>query len=201
MSFLDLDHSVDAPERLDPSQIPFVRSANNYDTMLVSNQTGLFCADPSLTQQQFKDDSDINLIVDTFARTKTLPDSSWVDGPGVDLTGFTGDFHAMQNQLFAAANSFMQLPAALRSRFDNDPAKLMSFLHDDANRAEAVKLGLVSAPKEDLSTGDASQRAQHAGEEASPVGKSGKQSFAAAKGVSSPLKGYRLVPDDDEGGV
>ena len=37
----------------------------------------------------------------------------------------------------------MALPSRVRRRFDNDPAELMEFLADEANREEAVMLGLI----------------------------------------------------------
>lgn len=126
----------------------FVRSANNYDTMAASNESGLFCDDPSLTQQQFRDDADINKIVDTFTRTGVLP-AATVSPQFGDFSGVS-DFHSALNQVIAAQEDFQRLPAQLRSRFNNDPAALIDFLQDEGNRAEAVKLGIVP-PKEDLS--------------------------------------------------
>ena len=41
-----------------------------------------------------------------------------------------------------AQQSFESLPSELRGRFENDPAKLIDFLSDERNNAEAVKLGL-----------------------------------------------------------
>ena len=38
----------------------------------------------------------------------------------------------------------MALPAQIRSRFENDPAKLIDFLDNSENLDEAIKLGLVS---------------------------------------------------------
>jgi phage internal scaffolding protein len=42
----------------------------------------------------------------------------------------------------------MALPAQIRSRFDNDPAKLIDFLENEQNHDEAIKLGLVNPPGE-----------------------------------------------------
>ena len=42
-------------------------------------------------------------------------------------------------------DDFMELPAQLRSRFNNDPAELIDFLGKEENREEATKLGLVAA--------------------------------------------------------
>ena len=38
-------------------EIPFLRTPFNYDRDLASEESGLKCEDPSLTQQQFKDEA------------------------------------------------------------------------------------------------------------------------------------------------
>ena len=47
-----------------------------------------------------------------------------------------------------AQQSFESLPSELRAKFENDPAKLISYLSDDKNNAEAIKLGLKIERKE-----------------------------------------------------
>ena len=49
-------------------KIPFVRNPYNYDMDQVSQETGLKCEDPSLTQQHCRDECDINVIVERFWR-------------------------------------------------------------------------------------------------------------------------------------
>lgn len=64
-----------------------------------------------------------------------------------DCTELT-DFHSLQIKIANAKQGFMQLPSDLRARFDNEPYKLVSFLQDESNYDEAVKLGLIQ-PKTD----------------------------------------------------
>jgi phage internal scaffolding protein len=52
------------------------------------------------------------------------------------------------NQVIAAEDEFMRLPADLRARFENDPAQLIEFLENLENKDEAIKLGLVNPPVE-----------------------------------------------------
>ena len=52
--------------------IPFMRTPYNYDTDEVSVDSGLVCPEPTLAQQQFKDEADINLILERFGRTGEL---------------------------------------------------------------------------------------------------------------------------------
>ena len=47
------------------------------------------------------------------------------------------------NRVIAAQDEFEALPAQIRARFDNDPAKLIEFLENSENRPEAEELGLV----------------------------------------------------------
>lgn len=122
---------------------PFVRSAYNYDAMAVSDETGLFCDDESLTQQNFADECDINRIVETFTRTGDLPNKATLPPNFGDFTD-ARDFHSALNSVLAAQEAFMSLSPEIRTRFGNDPARLISFLEDEFNRPEAVKLGLVN---------------------------------------------------------
>jgi len=123
-------------------KVIFLRTPYNYDVDKVSDETGLACADPSLAQQNFKDECDINHIVKQFGLTGELPGKPLSPQYG-DFTGVL-DYHSAVNAVLAAQDDFMELPAQMRSRFDNDPAKLIDFLTDEGNREEAIKLGLVA---------------------------------------------------------
>lgn len=116
------------------------RSAyDNHD--VVSSFTGLACDDPSLTQQQFKDESDINTIVDRFMKTGHLPDPvsmpQYVDYEGVF------DFQSAMNVVRQADENFMRMDAKVRARFHNSPQEFLEFFADPANVDEAVRLGLA----------------------------------------------------------
>jgi phage internal scaffolding protein len=125
-------------------KVPFLRTPYNYDVDKVSDETGLVCSDPSLAQQNFKDETDINYIVRQFGLTGELPGQTISPQYG-DFTGVL-DYHSAVNAVLAAQDEFMDLPAQMRARFDNDPAKLIDFLGNEENRDEAIKLGLVAKP-------------------------------------------------------
>lgn len=120
---------------------PFVRSAYNYDTNKASDESGLRCEDPSLAQQQFAEESDINYIAERYGLTGELPQV--LDLPRYGNFEGIFDFQTAQNAVILAKQQFMTLPAKLRSRFDNDPQKLLTFLENPDNRAEAEFLGLM----------------------------------------------------------
>lgn len=124
----------------------FVRSPNNYDMKAASDESGLFCPEPTKTQQQFAEDADINVIVRRFGLTGELPDDYRAPQSG-DFTGVT-DYHSALNAVREADAAFMEVPAEIRARFDNDPAKLIKFVENAKNREEAIELGLVPKPVE-----------------------------------------------------
>ena len=119
----------------------FLRTAYNYDTDAASNESGLACEEPTLAQQHYKDECDINTILERFNVTGMLPQSPISPRYG-DFSGIT-DYHSALNKVMAAMEEFDNLPAQIRARFDNEPANLIEFLEDEKNRPEAEKLGLV----------------------------------------------------------
>lgn len=107
------------------------------------------------TRQDGKDDADINVLLarygvkndkwPTSAQLAALP----VSGQRALYGDFTGetDFQLQQNAIIDAREAFLALPAKVRKEFDNDPAKLLEFVHDDKNYEKAKELGLLAEPK------------------------------------------------------
>ncbi|AXH75050.1 MAG: internal scaffolding protein [Microviridae sp.] len=100
--------------------------------------------EPSLTRQSFTDECDINRIMERFEKTGVLPQFLGNEPSYLDVSNVV-DYHEALNIVNEANSLFYGLNAFLRSRFDNDPAKLVAFISDSANYEEAVKLGLVKA--------------------------------------------------------
>ena len=141
----------------------FIRSPFNYDMSAASDETALVCADASLTQQQFREETDINTIVNTFLKTGHLPDSASMP-QYADYSGVF-DFKSAMNVVRLADENFMKMPAQVRARFHNSPQEFLDFFADPGNRDEAVRLGLavpidqpkgVSSPHSEASAGAAS---------------------------------------------
>lgn len=124
---------------------PFLRTPYNYDKDKASNDTGLHCKDPSLAQQQFKDESDINVLFARYLDTGLMPQVEDTLAYG-DFTGVF-DYQTAMNAVKTAEGMFSQLPAKIKNRFDNDPQKLLEFLGNEENYEEAQFLGLVKKPE------------------------------------------------------
>jgi len=124
-----------------PMKTVFCRSAYNYDMDLASDKTGLKCLDPSLTQQQFKEDSDINTIVDRFMKSGVLPTPANMP-QFVDFEGIF-DFQTAMNAVRSADENFMRMDAKVRARFNNSPQEFLEFFANADNVEEAIRLGLA----------------------------------------------------------
>lgn len=132
--------------------VTFLRTPYNYDRDTASRESGLMCLDESRAIQSARDEVDINTIVRRFGLTGELPTDVKMPMSG-DYEGVT-DYHSALNAVIAADAAFMEFPASVRARFNNDPQKLLEFVADPANLDEARKLGLAipaPAPVEPLS--------------------------------------------------
>lgn len=101
--------------------------------------------DPLLTVQAQRNDVDINQIMKKIEKGMMINVNPF-EGRFEDISEFDGLESAII-KVQKANEEFMTLPADLRSKFDNDPVKLIDFLSDEGNRAEAEELGLVN-PKQ-----------------------------------------------------
>lgn len=138
----------------------FLRTPYNYDLDAASNESGLRCEDASLAQQHYKEECDINTILQKFNVTGLLPETPLSPRYG-DFTGI-GDYHTALNRVIAAQEGFDALPAQIRARFENDPAQLIDFLEKEENLQEAISLGIVEKP----ATAEAVEVAQNTPEKA-----------------------------------
>lgn len=123
----------------------FIRNPFNYDMDIASFKTGLDCSsDPTRAQQHMRDETDINIMVERFARTG-MPPAPPVSPDPVDFDQVF-DFQSAMNVVVEGRQAFMELPAKVRARFQNDPGQFLAFIHDDSNMLEAQALGLVPRP-------------------------------------------------------
>lgn len=98
------------------------------------------------TKQEFKDECDINVLMKRYQKTGLFPQHPGSVPRYVSNIGMP-DYQDSLNIVMKAESEFAGLNSELRKRFDNDPAKFLAFVNDEANAEELVKLGLREAPK------------------------------------------------------
>lgn len=122
--------------------VPFMRTAYNYDMNEAGDESAIYCADATRTQQQFKEEVDINTIVRNFGITGELPTSLVVPEPA-DFDA-VHDFQTAMNVIRKAEESFMEMPADVRAEFSNDPQRFLEFVHNPKNLERARELGIAN---------------------------------------------------------
>lgn len=101
--------------------------------------------EPTLTQQQFQEEVEINNIMHRAMGTGEMPET---------LPTFYGDFSDVKDfrqvaeTFIKTQNEFNSLPAKIRDRFANDPGRLLEFVHNDQNKTEGIQLGLFDPDPE-----------------------------------------------------
>lgn len=111
-----------------------------YDRDLVQ---GITFDEPSMAQQHFKDECDVNNILRKYESTGLVTHVANGTPSYGDFSSVL-DYQQAQNILIEAQDAFVALPASLRKRFDNDPSLMLQFIENPDNREEAEKLGLLA---------------------------------------------------------
>lgn len=121
----------------------------DYDVEVASNEAMIPARQQgdSLTVQSMAEDADINVLMYRYGITGKMPENPRV--PVYADFSEISDYRSALEAVMNASAGFMELPANVRARFENDPQMLLEFLANDINRAEAIQLGLVNAPPPD----------------------------------------------------
>lgn len=123
--------------------LPYLRATTyGYDTNAAGDESALKCQDKSLAQQHLKDECDINVLVKRFVVTGEIPQMLMPPMQG-DFTNAPTMQEAL-NLMVEANRAFMQHPAEVRARFENDPAKFVEFCSDEKNRDQLRQWGMWS---------------------------------------------------------
>lgn len=101
--------------------------------------------DDGRTKQSFKDETDVNQIIQKHTRMNTLSHLEQWGGQYGDLASF--DFQDAQNQIAHANSMFEQLPASVRNTFSNSPELFFEYVNDPENEDDlATKLPELAKP-------------------------------------------------------
>ncbi len=102
------------------------------------------CGDGA-AQQQFKDDCDVNTIMQRFQKTGAIDHVS----KHQPQYGFAtpNDYHQSLNIIMTAQSMFNDLPSKIRNEFSNNPQAFLEFVQDPKNADRAKELGLTLSPK------------------------------------------------------
>lgn len=117
----NVKHLMPDGEVVSAPALPQFKTPYNHDTKLVSDLTATFCPEESLTKQEFKDDADINNIINRFLRAGEPPPVTLPEHFTDTTTRRT--WFDTQVQLAEVNGMFYELPARIRTEFANDPAQ------------------------------------------------------------------------------
>lgn len=101
---------------------------------------------PSMAKQSFKDECDINRVMDRWLKTGVLVHVNKFHGDYSDVSNFPEDLQAAYEQIRVAEEAFGSLPSLVRKKFRNDPAAFLDFVSKEENREEMYELGLAQRP-------------------------------------------------------
>ncbi|AXL14689.1 internal scaffolding protein [Microviridae sp.] len=101
---------------------------------------------PSKAKQAFKDECNINNIMNKYQETGLIDHMNSFKAQQGDFSEVL-DYQSVMNQVIDARESFLDLPSTIRKEFDNDPTKFLDFVNDPSNKDKMIELGLAKAPR------------------------------------------------------
>ncbi len=121
------------------SQHPIPRNAYSPRRRVVSP-----CGEGA-AQQQFRDDCDVNIIMQRYQKTGAIDHVS----KHQPEYGFAtpNDYHQSMNIITTANSMFNDLPSNIRNEFSNNPQAFLKFVQDPKNADRAKELGLELSPQ------------------------------------------------------
>ena len=105
----------------------------------------LFDKEKSLTKQSFKNECNINKIMDKFQKSGAISHYASNSPSYGDAT--QADLQDALNIVADANTMFEELPSSIRKKFDNDAGEFLNFVQDEKNLEEMRELGLAKPAK------------------------------------------------------
>ncbi len=103
------------------------------------------------TKQSFRDETDINKIIQRAEKTGTISHLTKYKGVYADFADF--DYFGNLQKLTQGREIFDDLPAEIRNEFSGSPAKFFDYVNDPANIDRIEKLlPALAAPGRQLAT-------------------------------------------------
>lgn len=118
-----------------------------FDEVRRTDDYGLDCGDERITEQEHKDECDINNILKKYQTTGLIEHVAKYQGDYHDCIG-VGDYLEAQQKIVHAQEMFASLPSQIRERFANEPSQFLEFVQNEDNKDEMIKLGLMNPPVE-----------------------------------------------------
>jgi len=97
---------------------------------------------PTRTKRAFKNDFDLNHVIERYHKTGILPQMR-TDQPTYGDYSNPIDYQEAQNKIMLANDLFGALPARIRRDFDDDPGTFLAFASNPDNLEELVEMGLA----------------------------------------------------------
>ena len=106
---------------------------------------GITFTQPSMAQQQFAEEANINNIMARYNTTGLLTDPLNPSTRQYEFGDFSTlpEFRDAQETIIEAKNLFNQMPARVRAEFNNDPGLFLDFCSNDQNIERMYDLGII----------------------------------------------------------
>ena len=117
--------------------------ANN-ETPPKRRKVSIDCSKGGRTMQSFKDECDINQVMERHRKTGIVNQST--ERPQYGDFSNVGSYQDALNTVLLADEMFAELPSKIRGRFENNPQAFLDFCENPDNEAEAIELGIANKP-------------------------------------------------------
>lgn len=102
--------------------------------------------DKSLARQEFKEESDINVLMARYRTHGVMPTMRVQEPRYLDVSAVP-DFHTAMQIVIDSEAAFMTLPAAVRKEFGNDPGAFVEYASNPDNIGQMREWGLAAPEK------------------------------------------------------
>lgn len=116
--------------------------AKPYDRKSWCRPGETFDPEKDMCHQEFKDECDVNKIMQKYQRDGVVTHVQEFEGNYGDFCD-APSFQEACNTVIAAEEMFMTLPSSVRKHFDNDPAEFLACAQDPDREDEMRDLGLL----------------------------------------------------------